>query len=84
MIDASLLYTTSTAAEKLGVTQQRIRAMIAAGRLSATLVGSVYLITPEQLDAVRDRKPGRPRGKLQRTKPEKLPRPRHSSTAQHS
>jgi excisionase family DNA binding protein len=60
LIDPSQLYTTVTAAEELGVSQQRIRALIAAGRLQATLIGSVYLITPEQLDAVRDRKPGRP------------------------
>lgn len=66
MIDASALYSTATAAAELGVSQARIRALIAAGRLKATLVGSVYLITPEQLEAVRVRKPGRPWQKSQK------------------
>ena len=60
MIDVSSLYTTSTAAAELGITQNRVLKMIASGRLNATLVGSGWIITPEQLDAVRDRKPGRP------------------------
>jgi excisionase family DNA binding protein len=63
MIDPSRLYTTATAAAELGVTRDRVSKMIASGRLKATLVGSIYLITPEQLDAARNRKPGRPPGK---------------------
>ncbi len=53
-------FTTSTAADELGVSAGRVRAMIAAGRLRATLVGRDWLIEPKALDAVRDRKPGRP------------------------
>jgi excisionase family DNA binding protein len=61
-VDLSRLYTTTTAAAELGVTRDRVSKMIAAGRLKATKVGLAYLITPEQLDAVRIRKSGRPPG----------------------
>jgi excisionase family DNA binding protein len=54
-------FTTSSAARELGVTPGRVRAMIAAGRLQATLVGRDWLIRPKALEAVRDRRPGRPR-----------------------
>lgn len=53
--------TTQQAAEALGVTRQRIGAMIRAGRLRAERAGHTWLIKPAWLDAVRDRKPGRPR-----------------------
>jgi excisionase family DNA binding protein len=53
-------FTTTTAAAELGVTAGRVCAMIAAGRLEATRVGRDWLIHPDALDAVRDRKPGRP------------------------
>jgi excisionase family DNA binding protein len=52
--------TTTTAAVKLGVTPGRVRAMIAAGRLQAIRAGRDWLIEPEALATVRDRKPGRP------------------------
>lgn len=45
----------------LGVTPQRVRAMILAGRLKATKVGRDWLIDPPDLEAVKYRKPGRPR-----------------------
>ena len=35
--------------------------MIAAKRLKATKLGNVWLIDPKDLDAVKDRKVGRPR-----------------------
>jgi excisionase family DNA binding protein len=58
------LMTTDDAAKELGVTPTRIRAMIRAGRLKAKVFGVppriTYLILPADLDAVRDRKPGRP------------------------
>ena len=60
MIAAQSFLTTATAAVELGVTPGRVRAMIAAGRLHAILAGPVWLITPAALEAVRDRKPGRP------------------------
>jgi len=53
-------HTTGSAARELGITPGRVRAMIAAGRLQATLAGRDWLIDPKSLDAVRDRKPGRP------------------------
>jgi excisionase family DNA binding protein len=55
-----LFFTTATAAAQLGVTPGRVRAMIAAGRLQATLAGRDWLIAPKALEAVRDRRPGRP------------------------
>jgi excisionase family DNA binding protein len=57
------LYTCSTAAAELSVTPTRVRALIAAKRLRATLVGGVWLIEPADLDAVRSRKSGRPPSK---------------------
>ncbi len=57
------LLTTTTAAKELGVTADRVRALITAKRLRATLLGSQYVIQPADLDAVRVRKPGRPRNK---------------------
>ena len=53
-------FTTGSAARELGVTPGRVRAMIAAGRLQATLAGRDWLIPPKALEAVRDRRPGRP------------------------
>lgn len=55
---------TQEAAVELGVTVGRVIALIKAGRLRAQRMGtgrrSIYLIAPADLDAVRDRKPGRP------------------------
>lgn len=53
--------TTAEAAEALGVTPQRVRALIAAGRLKADKVGRDWLIAPPDLEAVRIRRSGRPR-----------------------
>ncbi len=52
---------TAEAAKRLGVTQNRVRALIEAKRLKATKVGNVWLIDPKDLDAVKVRKVGRPR-----------------------
>ncbi len=52
--------TTREAAELLGVSTQRIRAMIAAGRLKAKRVGRDWLITRAELSKIGERKPGRP------------------------
>jgi excisionase family DNA binding protein len=54
-------HTTASAAAALGVTPGRIRAMIRAGRLRARRHGRDWSITAAALDAVRDRRPGRPR-----------------------
>ena len=56
--------TTTTAATQLGVTATRVRALIAAGRLKATLSGRDWLIAPRDLEAVRDRRPGRPPARM--------------------
>ena len=52
---------TAEAAKRLGVTANRVRALIDAKRLKATKLGNVWLIDPKDLEAVRQRKPGRPR-----------------------
>ena len=52
---------TAEAAAALGVNTSRICQLITAGRLKARKLGKrVWLIRPEDLDAVRVRKPGRP------------------------
>ena len=55
------LISTSEAARRLNVTPSRVRAMIASGRLKAMRVGIMWLIDPKDLEAVKDRKVGRPR-----------------------
>ena len=42
--------------------------MIASGRLKATKVGNMWVIDPKDLDAVNDRKVGRPRKSRKATK----------------
>jgi excisionase family DNA binding protein len=59
---------TAEAAKRLGVTQSRVQKMIAAKRLKAIKVGREWLIDPKDLDAVRDRKVGRPRKSRKTTK----------------
>jgi excisionase family DNA binding protein len=60
---------TKKAAELIGVSQRRILAMIAAGQLpNSQRVGTIHLVKRADLDAVKDRKPGRPS-----TKPEAKP-----------
>src|SRR5215468_4243564 len=53
--------TTEEAAERLGVTATRIRAMILAGRLPAERFGRAHVIQESDLKLVQDRAPGRPR-----------------------
>ena len=59
---------TAEAARRLNVTQSRVRAMIDSGRLKAIKVGREWLIDPKDLDAVKDRKVGRPRKLRKSTK----------------
>ena len=59
---------TAEAAKRLGVTANRVRALIDAKRLKATKLGNVWLIDPKDLEAVRQRKPGRPRKSRKSTK----------------
>jgi excisionase family DNA binding protein len=53
------LLTTKLAAERLGVTARRVRALITKNRLPATKLGSEWLINEADLALVADRKTGR-------------------------
>lgn len=55
------IISTTEAGKRLGVTDSRVRKMILAKRLKAIKVGREWLIDPKDLEAVRDRKVGRPR-----------------------
>jgi excisionase family DNA binding protein len=63
---AMKLISAAEAATRLNVTSSRVRKMIASGRLKATKVGIMWLIDPKDLEAVKDRKVGRPR-KMRKT-----------------
>lgn len=54
------LLTTSEAAEKLNVTRWRVSQLIQSGRLKAEKYGQIYLIDIDNLQAVSNRKNGRP------------------------
>jgi len=54
------LLTTQQAADQLGVTDARVRAMIRDGRLRAERFGRAHMIREDELKLVADRKPGRP------------------------
>jgi excisionase family DNA binding protein len=62
------IISTTEAAKRLGVTANRVRAMIRAKRLKAMKVGHEWLIDPKDLDAVKERKVGRPRKSRKGTK----------------
>lgn len=53
--------TTIEAADKLGVSSRRVRAMIQARQLPAEKKGRDYLIKESDLAKVKERKAGRPR-----------------------
>ena len=55
------IISTAEAARRLGVTPNRVRALIEAKRLKAFKYGREWLIDPKDLDAVKVRKVGRPR-----------------------
>ena len=52
--------TTKQASEILGVSRRRVIALIEQGKLKARKFSNVYVIAPKDLDAVRERKGGRP------------------------
>jgi len=62
--------TTKQAAKELGITAGRVRQLILAGRLPAIKVGRDLLINPADLDKVRDRKTGYPKGRPRKPKGE--------------
>ena len=62
------IISTAEAARGLGITANRVRVLIRSKRLKATKVGHDWLIDPKDLDAVKDRKVGRPRKARKSTK----------------
>lgn len=62
------LLTTKEVAARLGVTIQRVQALIRDGRLPASKLGRDYVIKEQDLKLVADRKPGRPRKQTTRSK----------------
>jgi len=59
---------TTEAGRRLGISDARVRALIESGRLKATKVGGAWLIDPKDLNAVKERKVGRPRKARKGTK----------------
>lgn len=55
------MLTTKQVAERLGVSQGRVRALIKVGRLPSQQFGRDHLINESDLYLVANRKPGRPR-----------------------
>jgi excisionase family DNA binding protein len=68
----SAFLTTKSAAERLGVTPGRVRALITAQRLPATKAGRDWLINEADLALVAERKPGAPR----KENPKRVTKPR--------
>ena len=62
------IISTTEAARRLGVTANRVRVLIRSKRLKAIKVGHEWLIDPKDLDAVKERKVGRPRKSRKSTK----------------
>jgi len=60
----SEMISTKEAAEELGVTTIRVRALIRDGRLPALKISRDWIIRRSDLDLVRVRKPGRPPGRI--------------------
>lgn len=52
--------TTKEASVILGVSRRRVIALIEQGKLKARKFSNIYIIAPNDLEAVRDRKNGRP------------------------
>lgn len=55
------MLTTKQVAERLGVSQGRVRALIKVGRLPSQQFGRDHLIKESDLSLVANRRPGRPR-----------------------
>jgi excisionase family DNA binding protein len=66
------LLTTKEAAERLGVTVQRIHALIKNERLPAQKMGRDYFVEEKDLKLVEERKPGRPRKDASEKSPRKV------------
>lgn len=62
------MLTTREAAERLAVSDARVRAMILSGRLPAERFGKAHMIREADLKLVEGRKPGRPPKKASKKK----------------
>ncbi len=56
------LLSVKDAAQILGVNHQRVQALISQGRLPAQKIGNSYVIKESDLELVKDRQVGRPKG----------------------
>ncbi|CAN5485084.1 hypothetical protein BH10ACI1_BH10ACI1_22030 [soil metagenome] len=54
------LISTREASEKLGLSIRRVQALITSGRLPAQKIGNSFVVRENDLELVRERKPGRP------------------------
>ena len=64
---------TTEAGRRLGISDARVRALIMSGRLKAVKVGGAWLIDPKDLEAVKDRKVGRPKSRKTKRNPKSQP-----------
>lgn len=62
------ILTTTEAAERLGITARRLRALIKVGKLPAEKFGTAYMINEKDLALVKNRKPGRPKSNTKASK----------------
>lgn len=62
---------TAEAAERLGITRQRVIQLIASGKLRAEKFANVYMIPEAALKEVADRPVGRPPGVRSEAKPKR-------------
>jgi excisionase family DNA binding protein len=60
-MNATQILSTTEAARELGISADRVRALIQSGRLPAHKLSREWAIMRSDLDPVRDRRPGRPR-----------------------
>jgi excisionase family DNA binding protein len=74
--------TVKEAAESLGVSARRVQQLISAGRLEAVKMGNALFIRPAALEAVQDRKPGRPTISESQAKPPAQSKPRATRPVQ--
>jgi excisionase family DNA binding protein len=57
------MLSTSEAAKALGIDRSRVSRLIKSGKLPAIKIGSYWAIAEKDLDIVKDRKRGYPKGK---------------------
>jgi excisionase family DNA binding protein len=63
---------TAEAGRRLGITPNRVRALIKAGRIPAKKLGRDYFMEEVDLKLVKNRKPGRPKKAAKKTKAARL------------